>query len=97
MENLGVKSIKQMNDRTLGITWSDNKETLFDVVELRRLCPCALCIDEWTREKKLKDGDVKDDVRPVKIDSVGRYAIGIKFNDGHSTGIYTYQMLRNKR
>ena len=43
----------------------------------------------------LKAEDVSDDVRPVSIDSVGRYAMSIKFSDGHATGIYTFQYLRS--
>ena len=94
MENLGVKEIEQYDDRTLKIKWTDNHESKLDVVELRRKCPCAVCVDEWTHAQKLKPLDVPDTVRPVRIDSVGRYAINIQFNDQHKTGIYTYKMLR---
>ena len=61
---------------------------------LRKKCPCAFCVDEWVEKPILKEEDVKDDVRPVSIDSVGRYAMSIKFSDGHSTGIYTFKYLR---
>jgi DUF971 family protein len=33
-------------------------------------------------------------VRPLSIDSVGRYAIRFHWSDGHSTGIYTFEHLR---
>ena len=69
-----VKSISQMDDRTLGITWTDNESSRFDVVELRRKCPCATCIDEWTHEQILKPEQVAETVRPLKIESVGQYA-----------------------
>lgn len=93
-DNIRVKDIKQADSRTLAITWTDDKESLFDVVELRRRCPCAVCIDEWTHEQRLDPKSVSDDVRPIRVDSVGRYAMSIKFNDGHGTGIYTFPMLR---
>lgn len=92
--NIRVKDISQSDDRTLRIGWTDNAESIYDVVELRRKCPCASCIDEWTHEPRLDQASVKDDVRPIRIDSVGRYAMSIKFSDGHGTGIYTFQMLR---
>ena len=60
---------------------------------LRKKCPCAFCVDEWSKPI-LKEEDAKDDVRPVSIDSVGRYAMSIKFSDGSSTGIYTFKYLR---
>jgi len=93
-DTVQVKKIWQQDERTLGVEWTDARTNLYDVVELRRQCPCALCIDEWTREKKLKSEDVQDSIRPVRIESVGRYAMGVRFNDGHSTGIYTFKLLR---
>ena len=93
-DNVLVKKIWQQDQRTLAIVWTDDRSTLYDVVELRRRCPCAVCIDEWTREQRLRPADVKDEVRPVRIESVGRYALSIRFSDGHGTGIYTFKMLR---
>lgn len=95
MENIRVKDIAQLDPRTLGITWTDGRRDTLDVVLLRRKCPCAMCIDEWTREERLKPSDIPDTVRPVRIDSVGAYALKIEFSDGHSTGIYTFPMLRS--
>ncbi len=97
MENqaVQVKKLWQVNDRTLGIQWTDGRESQLDVIQLRRSCPCAMCIDEWTHTKKLKDSDVPETTRPTRIESVGRYAMSIKFNDGHNTGIYTFDLLRN--
>lgn len=93
-DNIRVSAIEQAGPRTLAITWSDGRKDQFDVVKLRRSCPCASCIDEWTREQRLKPEDVPDTVRPLKIESVGAYALKIHFSDGHATGIYTFQMLR---
>lgn len=93
-EDIRVHQITQLDQRTLGITWTDGRHDSYDVVMLRRHCPCAMCIDEWTGEKRLKPEDVAESVRPVRIDSVGAYALQIRFDDGHATGIYTFQMLR---
>jgi DUF971 family protein len=94
MDNARVREIQQIDERTLGITWTDGRASKYDVVSLRRACPCATCIDEWTREKRLKPSDVPESVRPVRIESVGSYALKVQFSDGHSTGIYTFHMLR---
>lgn len=94
-EDIRVQKIWQKSDRSLAVTWTDGKESEFDVVQLRRLCPCAVCIDEFTHVRKLRPEDVSEGVRPIRIESVGRYALNIKFNDGHGTGIYTFQMLRD--
>ena len=37
---------------------------------------------------------VPQNVYPVKIDLVGRYAISIQWSDGHNTGIYAFDRLR---
>ncbi len=93
-DSIRVKNIEQLDGRTLGIRWTDEHTSRYDVVELRRQCPCASCVDEWTHKRTLKAEDIADSVRPVQIDSVGRYAMKIKFSDGHGTGIYTFKMLR---
>tara|TARA_B100001059_G_C17250654_1_gene294125 strand:- start:28 stop:348 length:321 start_codon:yes stop_codon:yes gene_type:complete len=89
-----VKEIYQINDRTLGITWTDDKVSEFDVVDLRKQCPCASCVDEYTGKKILKPETIADSIRPTHIRSVGKYALTISFTDGHTTGIYTFKMLR---
>lgn len=88
-----IREIQQADGRTLAILWNDGRRSTYDVVELRRKCPCAGCRDEWTGE--VIRSPIPETVRPVTIDPVGRYAIGIRFDDGHSTGIYTYDYLRS--
>lgn len=97
LENIRIKQIAQIGERTLGITWTDDRRDAYDVVKLRRLCPCAVCVDEWTSEKRLQPESVPETVRPQTVDSVGAYALQIRFTDGHGTGIYTFQMLRGLR
>ena len=89
-----IKKIDQKDERTLRILWTDDKESQFDVVYLRRKCPCATCIDEWTHEPILRPEQIPDSIRPLKVESVGQYALTIQFSDGHKTGIYTFSMLR---
>lgn len=94
MNDIRISELTQLNDRALGIVWTDGRRDTYDVVSLRRACPCANCIDEWTGEKRLKPESVSETLRPVRIESVGSYAMQIWFTDGHSTGIYTFPLLR---
>jgi ATP-binding protein involved in chromosome partitioning len=86
--------IAQRGARSLAIAWSDGTETVLDVRELRLACGCAECIDEWSGAGRLDPGSVPEDVRPVRIQTVGRYAIQIEWSDGHGSGIYPFARLR---
>ena len=86
--------IRQQGPRQLSITWSDGAENSYDVRELRLACGCAQCVDEWSGEGTLDPSSVPEDVHPLKIQPVGRYAIQINWSDGHLTGIYPYRRLR---
>ena len=86
--------IPQSGPKVLSIRWADGEESDFPVRALRLACACAVCVDEWTGEYKLDPSKVPEDVRPTHIGSVGRYAIGIKWSDGHDTGIYPFERLR---
>lgn len=87
-------TIEQRSPTRLGIRWADGGDTEYDVRHLRLACACAECVDEWSGEARLDPGVVPDDVRPVSIQRVGRYAIQIEWSDGHSAGIYPFRRLR---
>jgi DUF971 family protein len=83
------------------VTWSDGHLSRYPFHYLRDLCPCALCNDE--REKNARVGlstggavlpMFKPRVTAKGANAVGNYAIQIQFSDGHATGIYSYEHLR---
>ena len=86
--------ITEESDSEISIKWSDDAETKYNAVELRRACPCAGCVNEWTGEKSLKAESVSDDINFSHISIVGRYALNFHFSDGHNTGIYSFKYLR---
>lgn len=78
----------------VSIRWSDESESRYGAAELRRACPCAGCKDEWTGVKTLDDAQVPDDLKFNSIAIVGRYALNFNFSDGHDTGIFSFNFLR---
>ena len=78
----------------LSIKWSDDSETAYAAAELRRSCPCASCVNEWTGQKILDDAQIGDDMSFTNISIVGRYALNFQFSDGHDTGIFSFDYLR---
>jgi len=80
--------------KMLKLSWNDGKQSVVAYKELRYLCPCAVCVDENTGVRKIRKEDVRADVHPSKIQTVGNYALGIHWSDGHSTGLYAFDYLR---
>ena len=92
--NVQPRSVEQAGPDALSIVWSDGEESVFKVFDLRLACPCAGCVDEITGAKLLDPNRIPSDVKPVKVFGVGNYAIQIKWSDGHDTGIYSFERLR---
>lgn len=86
--------IRRVEDRELHILWADGHKTVFTNKYLRERCPCAACVNELTGERMLRLESVRPDIRAEDISLVGRYAIQIRWSDGHSTGIYPFERLR---
>ncbi len=87
--------IVEESSSEVSIKWSDDTESRFTAAALRRSCPCAGCINEWTGEKMLDPAKIADDLTFRKISIVGRYALNFDFSDGHETGIFSFKYLRD--
>ena len=84
------------------ITWSDGHASRYEFPYLRDHCPCATCNDERLKKEENAAKPAGADLFPMykpKVTakaaaSVGNYAIHIDFTDGHTTGIYSFDHLR---
>ena len=87
-----------LKDQKLVITWQDGRRSEFELGRLRRVCPCATCRTERdvpsTSLPILKMPAGVDKIEVVDAELMGRYAINLKWSDGHNTGIYDYKYLR---
>ena len=83
----------------LAIKWADGGESFITLEKLRHGCPCAGCKGEMDVMGNLYKGpDVK--LRPESfalrsLAQVGTYAIQPTWGDGHNSGLYSYEYLRN--
>ena len=84
-------------DREHGVTlvWADHDVSRFELLELRANCPCAECRERrragetiWPRPA------APQPLRLLDARLVGAFGIAFDWNDGHSTGIYTWDALR---
>ncbi len=87
-------AIRQDGPNQLAIEWQDGHRSVYEVRALRLACACAVCVDEWTGDQRLDPAAVPEDVKPLRIERVGRYAIQIAWSDGHESGIYPFARLR---
>jgi len=81
----------------LAIEWSDGHLSAYAYRYLRNKCPCATCSELGPPEQSVPSPfpilGVKP-LRPERAELVGRYALQIYWSDGHSTGIYSFDYLR---
>jgi len=101
--------LEKTDDRCLVIEWSDDLQQKIPFRKLRDGCRCAHCIDKQMETLTEKpDGEKKlsnalpvlslAETQPLDVVSmhpVGNYAYNIRFTDGHSSGIYTFELLRS--
>ena len=86
------------------IEWKDGHLSSYTFPYLRDACPCANCKEEQEQQGrkpwepvKPKPGALpifKPAAKPVEAAGAGRYAIKFKWNDGHESGIYSWEYLR---
>jgi len=83
-----------IDGRVVRINWDDGHHSVYSKESLRDACPCAFCEQERTPPAgcislvSARDSTIKSTIK------VGRYGIRFTWGDGHDTGIYTHQFLR---
>lgn len=100
MQNLmnKPKRIKREEPDKILIEWDDGELSAFTYTELRDNCPCVSCQGETVIFSTYIP--IKSPFKPAgfyeidKIEPVGNYAVNIIWKDGHSTGIYSWEYLR---
>lgn len=84
------------------IEWADGYQSSYSFDYLRQICPCATCnelrLDQdplrvLSPDQAVTTAELRSD-RPVAL--VGNYALQFFWADGHNTGIYSFEFLRQK-
>lgn len=82
---------------SLVIEWSDGVRGEVTWKALRDACPCAGCKEERGKPadpfRILKPNELVP-LAPTAMPRIGRYAYKIVWSDGHDTGIFTIEHLR---
>jgi DUF971 family protein len=82
-------------EQVLEVTWPDERVDRLRYHRLRSECPCASCRNEWTGERVLDPASIRPDLKLTGMENIGTYAVQLAWNDGHSSGLYTWETLRS--
>lgn len=89
----------------LTISWRDGTTSTISTEALRKQCPCAACKElrgdsshskPLTTKKRglaIIQNTIEEELDLKEIWSVGQYALGMKWGDGHDSGIYPFSLL----
>jgi len=96
--------VKKTEGSGVEIDWRDGHKSTWNFLWLRHACPCATCHEEREKSGRLPGVPkpkpqtllvmYEPPVRPLEVLPVGKYAIKFKWNDGHESGIYSWDYLR---
>ena len=93
-----AKQIKVKDKNKLFIRWEDDTESTISLNYLRDECPCANCKGETVLLKTYRPAKVKTDnpdrYKITDIKPVGGYGVQATWKDGHNTGIYIWNYLK---
>ena len=86
-----------VSDKIIALKLGDERELSISLKHLRKSCPCAYCNGETDVFGNIYKGQnlILNDAsfKMLKISLIGDYAIRFFWKDGHSGGIYTFDLL----
>jgi DUF971 family protein len=86
--------VKRVSPTQTDVTWNDGHFSSYPSWYLRQNCPCASCVEEFTGRRKILEGSIPANLQRLNVEAVGNYALNFQWSDAHSTGIYTFDYLR---
>ena len=82
----------------VAIAWSDGTESFISLEKMRRNCPCASCHGETDVMGNVYKGPDRplggNDFKLLRLNNVGGYALNPVWADGHSTGLFSFELLK---
>ncbi|MGH2760261.1 MAG: DUF971 domain-containing protein [Actinomycetota bacterium] len=89
-----AEKVEASADVGVRISWADGHVSHWDLAAIRGACGCATCHElRYAGRPVYLGGADSLDVGDAEL--VGAYGITFHWSDGHSTGIYSWEDLRN--
>lgn len=95
MQYLTPTRVKRLNPKQTEIIWNDGHVSSYPSWYLRENCMCAACVEELTGIRKVGHGNIPAGLERVNVALIGNYALQFEWSDGHGSGIYTFDQLRD--
>ncbi len=83
--------------QALQLTWGDGHASSYPLAYVRAECPCASCRQAREESRSNPFHVIKGEPPSTKlsnVEAVGRYGLRLTWSDGHNTGIYAFDYLR---
>lgn len=87
----------QLIGNEVAIKWADGAETFLPCPALRAASPSAASKGEPDIFGRIHGGEGRRDFSAVTVTGwqvIGNYAVRFDFSDGHNSGLYSYELLR---
>ncbi|MDE2857104.1 MAG: DUF971 domain-containing protein [Chloroflexota bacterium] len=100
MSSRPAKITLNKSAETLEILWDDGLRSGYPLSQLREACPCVECRGGHANMGLANAPDDLLELKPRRsytitgLSPVGNYALQPTWDDGHETGIYTWEYLR---
>ena len=91
-----IESVEVDRTKHVHVVFADGVTATFDLAPLRLACPCAECNARRQRgdSVSLQAENDPDSVAITSAEMAGAWGLNLDWNDGHSTGIYAFEKLR---
>ncbi len=76
------------------VEWPDGGVSRIPNREVRGACQCAQCVEEFTGNQLLDVNSIPHNIEAKAITPLGNYAVSIAWSDGHASGIFTWEHLK---
>lgn len=100
--------LTRLSPGEIEMLWSDGARMRYRATLLREKCPCATCRERRRGEQQTRDAESgrrslalpvlsAAEAKPLAIERVspvGNYAYNIALSDGHDSGIFPLELLR---
>lgn len=101
MDSKPKKISVSKSEATLLIEWQDGEQSIYPLAGLRAACPCAQCKGGHSNMGKPASPEMLEipllpnaSIELKGIEKIGNYALQFVWGDGHTYGIYSWDLLR---